>query len=722
MSELKYYFTLVADIRWQRWDWRRKVRVSSLISPLTTETFRSGGLHLIHEAVIAVDTGGTFTDLVIIDASGSIRVLKLSSTPEEPSLGVITGIRESRTAGYIHDRFMLVHGTTVATNSLLERKGARCAVITTEGFRDVLEIGRQTRTDLYSLTPSRPAPLLSTHDRYEVRERLSWRGEILCPLDVTCAESLIERLSAEGYESIAICFLFSYLNSEHEVAVGELVRQTGMAVSISCEIAPEPREYERTATTVANAFVSPKVSGYLSRLEKEATSLGAVRVRIMQSNGGALSAAEAAKQPIKTALSGPAGGVSASVALCRSLNQQNALTIDMGGTSTDVALIHNGQCAVVTEGAIADIPLRTPLYDIHTVGAGGGSIVRLDAAGALRVGPQSAGANPGPVAYGVGVDLTVTDANVALGRLPADLLLGDRLPLDRERTLHYFAILANRMGCGIDRAAAGVLEVANHTMVRALRHISTERGKDPADYTLISFGGAGGLHACALADALSISTIVVPRYPGAFSALGLAMAPVSREFAQAFPSGVLLSESENSLHASFKKLVSLATEKMEREGLKPGEWSDQLVLDLRYTGQAFALRVAASSNPRGGVDLKATASAFHIHHKERYGHADPSNPIEVVTARLISTETAGRLPLHVDMPTAHGRPYDRRQVYTGQGWQEVKIYSRQEIAVDQKIAGPALVCQSDATLFIDCEWKSVTDVSGDLLLRNTNVS
>ena len=484
-------------------------------------------------AIVGVDTGGTFTDLVIRHADGGLSVRKLPSTPHDPSQSVLTGIAECLASGLLEPGFTVVHGTTVGTNALLQRRGVPTALVTTRGFRDVLEIGRQARTHLYAFHPTKPIPLLPREHCYEIDERLDWQGNILTPLDENQAVALLEDLKTRGVESLAVCFLFSYLNPIHESAFGRLALAAGFHVSLSCDIAPEPREYERASTTAANAFIAPLMTRYLNNLQTELTLLGVARLRVMQSNGGALSASEAAQRAITTALSGPAGGLVAAAQIGTQAGFMDLLTFDMGGTSTDVALIAGGQCPVVTTGGMGDLPLRTPLLDIHTVGAGGGSLARLDRAGGLRVGPESAGADPGPVAYGRGDTLTVTDANVLLGRLPEDIRLAGRVPLDGSRVRARFEVLAREIGRTPEQAALGIVAVANAAMARALRHVSVERGHDPAGLTLLSYGGAGGLHACALAAALDMTTILIPRYPGAFSALGLALADVRREYVRA---------------------------------------------------------------------------------------------------------------------------------------------------------------------------------------------
>jgi len=666
--------------------------------------------------IVGADVGGTFTDFVFISPDGQLSVRKRASTPHDPAESVREGIREALAAGQTRPGFALVHGTTVATNALLERRGARTVLITTEGFRDVLEIGRQARSELYSLHPSRPAPLLPRESRYELKERVDWRGEVVTPLDEAQAAALLDRLAAEGAESAAVCFLFSYLNPAHERRVGTLARERGLAVSLSCEVAPEPREYERASTTAANAFVAPVMDRYLRRLDGQMREVGAGSLRVMQSDGGALSAREAAARAIKTVLSGPAGGVVAASQIGAEAGCPRLLTLDMGGTSTDVALLLEGQLPVVTAGTVAGMAVRTPMLDIHTVGAGGGSLARVDAAGGLRVGPQSAGADPGPVAYGKGETLTVTDANLLLGRLPADVLLAGQLALDGARVRHHFDALAAALRCTPEEAALGIIRVVDAAMARALRHISVERGYDPAEFTLLSYGGAGGLHACALAEALSMPRILVPRYPGAFSALGLALADVMREYVQALPAGAAAVDWRSlkvgsALEARFAALESQAACDLEAEGFRPGTWQAQRFLDLRYVGQSFDLRVPVIEK-----DLPATVAAFHAAHRARYGHADVGESVEAVAVRVVAIGRVERPRLAADLPGFPGDRCGEVEVVFETGRQRTAVYARASLSAGQRIDGPAIVLQPDATTLVAPGWSAQVDTAGNLML------
>lgn len=662
-----------------------------------------------------VDVGGTFTDFVFIDTDGQIKVAKCPSTPGDPSESVLRGLTEARTEARIIPGFDLIHGTTVATNALLERRGAKTALLTTIGFRDILIIGRQARESLYTFHPTKPRPLIPRENCFEVRERLDWRGEVLTPLDEHQVETLLDTLKSEKFESLAICCLYSFLYAQHERSISEKAQRHGFHVSLSSDIAPEPREYERACTTVANAFVAPIMARYLGRLAGRLREVQAGTLRIMQSDGGALSAGEAASHAVKTALSGPAGGVVAAAQIGELAGLPRLMTFDMGGTSTDVALIQNGELPIVTTATLGGMPLRTPMLDIHTVGAGGGSLARIDIGGSLRVGPQSAGADPGPVAYGKGTGLTVTDANLFLGRLPADIRLAGFLPLDRERVATHFAAFAAELGCSPEEAALGVVRVANAAMSRALRHISVERGHDPADFTLLSFGGAGGLHACALAESLGMRFVLVPRYPGAFSALGLALADIRREYVRALPvTGVSdgnARETEAAFAEIYHGLLALAEKEMRQEGVSPDALQIQRLINLRYVGQSFDLRI-----PYHAEGLSATIAAFHEAHRQRYGHADPREPVEAVAVRLVATSPGEPLDLHAEMPDTPGSPVGETEIVFDTGPHRVAVFLREHLAAGQTFSGPALILQSDATTLLPPDWQAKSDAFGNLLI------
>jgi N-methylhydantoinase A len=665
--------------------------------------------------IVGIDVGGTFTDFIFLAPNGFVTMRKRPTTPRNHTQCILEGLEAAQLEGLIGAGFELAHGTTVATNALLERRGVDTALITTRGFRDVLEIGRQARENIYSLNPSRPAPLLPRNRRYEVSERIDWRGAVIQPLAENELRSIFERFRDERVESVAICFLFAHLNGSHERQAAEIAREYGLTVSLSSGVAPEPREYERTATTVANAYVAPILKRYLGRLQAAVSAAGASKLRVMQSNGGTLSSQDASDRAIKTALSGPAGGVIAAAHIAAEAGLRHLLTFDMGGTSTDVALVLDGKCPVVTLSTLGGMPLRTPMLDIHTVGAGGGSQAWLDSAGALRVGPQSAGADPGPAAYGASSVLTVTDANVFLGRIPSDVMLAGSVRLDPARVHTCFAEFAARMGRSPEEAALGIIEIAEASMARALRHISIERGHDPAGFALLSFGGAGGLHACSLAAALGITEVLVPCVPGAFSALGLAIAPIQCEFVRAFPAVAIV---ENRCDAAWGRIVEyISALKAEADAWQSVEeaegiaFSQRMFLDVRYVGQSFEIRVP--------FDLSApqvAITAFHALHLERYGHADIREPLEALVVRCVSTGTRPLPRLQFRAATETGTPIADALLHDGHGWVSAKRFERGNLAIGQTIEGSALVLQHDAAAFVPRDWQAFVDTYGNLRL------
>ena len=488
---------------------------------------------------LGVDTGGTFTDFVWLGENGRYQIFKQLSTPQDPSEAILNGLKTMAPP----ETADLVHGSTVATNALLERKGARTALITTKGFADVLAIGRQNRPDIYALVPQKPAPLVPAAWRFEVAERVTASGEVLQPLDLSNLPAIWQQLKAESVESVAICLLFSFLHPSHEQQIRQFLLEQSpemqLHISLSSDILPEYREYERTATTVINAYVAPLMTRYLRRL---ASGVQPRRLSVMQSNGGIISASKAGEEAARTVLSGPAGGVVGARFVAQQAGFPDIITFDMGGTSSDVALCP-GRLPTTADGEIAGLPLRLPIIDIHTVGAGGGSIARVDAGGALQVGPESAGAFPGPACYGrvkaesdtypPASRSTVTDANLVLGRLDANHFLGGAMQLDETAAWQALVKLAEQMKVpDAETAAWGVIQVANANMERAIRRISVERGYDPRRFTLMPFGGAGPLHACDLAESLQIPRILVPPVPGVLSALGMLVAAPTKDYSR----------------------------------------------------------------------------------------------------------------------------------------------------------------------------------------------
>jgi N-methylhydantoinase A len=657
--------------------------------------------------IVGVDTGGTFTDFVVF-TDGQLRVYKTLSTPDDPARAILSGLEALGLREHVD---VVVHGSTVATNAVLEQKGARTGLITTAGFRDVLEIGRQNRPRIYDLRQVKPPPLVPRELRLEVVERLDERGNVLIPLDHASAEAAIAQLQAAGVESVAVCFLFSFANPAHEQAVAAMVEAAGLPVSASHIVLPEFREYERTSTVVLNAYVAPLMARYLRRL---ASALPTQTVlRIMQSNGGTISAETAAREAARTLLSGPAAGVVGAAGIARMAGFPRAISFDMGGTSTDVSLI-DGQPTPTAEGRIGPYPMRLPMLDIHTVGAGGGSIAWFDTGGALRVGPRSAGADPGPAAYGRGgSEPTVSDANVVLGRLLADVFLGGTMRLDVDRARAALTPIAERLNVSLEAAALGITQIANANMEGAIRVISVERGYDPRDFTLVAFGGAGPLHACELADRLRIPRVLVPTAPGVLSALGMLMADILKDYVQTVMRPI--EDAADALDTAFTALEARARTELAAEGVPPEGQTLVRLLDLRYRGQSYELAV-----PYTG-DLASTAAAFHAAHERRYGYADPNEPVQVVNARL---QAIGQAPHPVFTAQAVPEPWeptpqDHRPVgFAGAGGLEIlkaAIYDRATLTPGARLRGPAIVTQYDTTTVLPPRWLAHIDGYGNLI-------
>jgi N-methylhydantoinase A len=642
---------------------------------------------------IGIDIGGTFTDFVVFDeSSGNWHTFKLLSTPADPATAVLDGL--ARLAA--DTRPAVVHGSTVATNALLERKGARTALITTCGFRDILTIGRQVRTDIYDLFADRPPPLVPPDRCLEVTERVDHHGQVLVALQVEEIPALIETLRAQGIESVAVSLLFSFLHPEHEARLAADLRGAGFLVSASSEILPEFREYERASTVVVNAYVAPVMDRYLGRLEE---NLSASDFRIMQSNGGSIRTSEARRQAVRSILSGPAGGVVGALHIARAAGFREVITFDMGGTSTDVSL-SRGEVQVTTEAEIGGLPIRIPVVNIHTVGSGGGSIAYLDAGGALRVGPESAGADPGPVAYGRGGrQPTVTDANLTLGRLAPDYFLGGQMPLDVQAAASALANLAQEAnlepppGLSPAQAAAlGVIQVVNAHMERALRVISVERGYDPGDFTLVSFGGAGGLHACDLARGLGMRRVVIPRGASTLSAFGMLAADVIKDYVL-----TVMLPGETPYQELERRLAPLAARgrrEVTGEGIPPERISLHAELDMRYVGQSYELTLPLAPN---------FVADFHAAHKRVYGHSQPGAPIEVVNVRLRAVGAVPPPPLSRAISSSSA-PTEAlaawRPVVLDGGLATVPFYLGERLTAGNRISGPAVIAQPDTTILL----------------------
>ncbi len=655
-------------------------------------------------ALLAVDTGGTFTDFVLLAPDG-VRTLKLPSTPADPSEAVLEGIRELLPDD---EAWSLLHGSTVATNALLERRGARVVLVTNRGFEDVIEIGRQNRPQLYALVGHRPPPLVARDDRLGIGGRTGPHGEEIEPLDPDELTTLAERVRGLEPEAVAVSLLHAYAAPGHERAVGEALADAGLPVSLSSVVLPEFREYERTSTTVVNAYVTPVMDRYLGRLEAES---GARRTTIMGSNGGALPVARARREPVHTVLSGPAGGVMGALAWARRSGYERIVTFDMGGTSTDVSLCP-GRPLRTRELEIDGQPVAVPVIDIHTVGAGGGSLARVDAGGALRVGPESAGADPGPICYGRGgTEVTVTDAHVWLGTLPAEGFLGGARTLDRESVRTPLGALAHALGSSLEQAAQGVLTVADTAMERALRVISVERGSDPMDFAVVAFGGAGGLHVAELTARLGAARALVPPDPGLLSAYGMLASPLTHEASRT----VLVREDAPDAAARLgdviQALETTAREAMVRDGAAAETLTAQRWIDARYRGQSFELAVPAED----------WAERFHQAHEERYGYRRSDIPAEAVTVRVVLGAPAPELS-PPRLPDAEGPPpaSDTSVHHAGVRFPAARI-ARSDLRAGHRIEGPAVIQEYSGTTWVPPEWIMEVDGHGALHLAPTSL-
>ena len=666
---------------------------------------------------IGIDVGGTFTDFVVLGASG-LTVHKVPTTPSDQSQAILQGLAVLS----VDPDAPVMHGTTTATNALLQRRGARTALITTHGFADVLAIGRQNRPQLYEFSQATRNHLVPRKLRMQVDERIDSKGNIHRRLDRPSLSEVLEVLKQEEVESVAVVLLFSFLNDVHERGIAAALAEEfpDVPVSLSVDLLPEYREYERTATTVINAYVRPLVMRYLTRLRRV---LSGRSLKVMQSSGGTLDAHQASIQASRLVLSGPAGGVVGAFALARqtlSTSSPHIISFDMGGTSTDVALCP-GRIPQTTEGTICDLPLRLPSTQIHTVGAGGGSLAYVDSGGVLRVGPQSAGADPGPVCYGQGGQTpTVTDANLVLGRLiPSQFLGGDSArPLDVQAAHRAIAHLGQPLELSPEETALGIVRVANATMERALRRVSVECGYDPRSYILVPFGGAGPLHACAIADSLGMKKILVPRHPGVLSALGLLMADITSDVSQALLSTAeeLLSNPER-LENSINQLKPIVLSRLDSDA---GDVKLDCSLDLRYSGQSYELTVPLSL-PVEPDNIRISIEAFHSAHHMRYGYSAPELPVESVAVRLRATVAREIEIPRPAMSTAS--PFDIAQApkapvyFTADGPMSVPVLRRHALVERCAFGGPALIVQYDSTVLMPPGWDAEVDKWQNLHLK-----
>jgi N-methylhydantoinase A len=643
---------------------------------------------------IAIDTGGTFTDCIWIER-GRVRMLKVFSTPADPSQAIAEAVAKIASENAI----VLLHGTTVGTNTLLQRKGARVALVTTAGFEDAIEIGRQARPKLYDLFFDRIEPLVPHGLRFGIDERVDGNGRIIQKLSTGEIEKLTEKITASHPEAIAVSLLFSFANPAHEQTIAERLRNLEIPISVSHQILPEFREFERTSTVVVNAYLQPVMQQYLEnlgdRLQNESGSHARARIFVMQSSGGITALDTAAREPVRTVLSGPAGGAVGATATARRSGLEQIITFDMGGTSTDVALV-DGEAHASSQSEVAGLPVGVPMLDIHTVGAGGGSLARFDAAGALRVGPESAGADPGPICYGRGTLPTVTDANLILGRLQPNRFLGGNFQLDLERTKRIISDWLKQQGSklSLEQFASGVIRVVNATMEKAIRVVSIERGHDPRRFALVAFGGAGGLHACELAQALGIPRVVVPSMPGALSAFGILVSDVVKDYSRT----VLWRAEEKApfakLSEEFARLSHAAKDEIRTEGWT-GLIHEERSIDMRYRGQGYELNIPLSQR---------LIAEFHAAHAQRYGYSHPEREVELVTLRLrakVKSPEAGRIKNLASTENKRLRHSHEKTLLVLDGRKlRTSLCEREHLVTGKKHRGPAVVTEYSATSFI----------------------
>jgi N-methylhydantoinase A len=672
---------------------------------------------------VAIDTGGTFTDCVWIDeASNRLCILKVFSTPADPSQAIVEALRQINHQGEL----ILLHGTTVGTNTLLERKGAHTALITTAGFEDAIEIGRQARPKLYDFFFDRVEPLVPADLRFGIEERTASNGEILTAPTPADLQSLASEVKRKRPESIAVCLLFSFANPKNEQAIAEALKPLGVPLSISHQILPEFREYERSSTVVINAYLQPVMQRYLENLERNcrrdvARNFSAAthpRIFVMQSTGGITALRSAAREPVRTVLSGPAGGVVGAVASARASGFERIIAFDMGGTSTDVSLVE-GAITTASHAEVAGLAIGVPMLDIHTVGAGGGSLARFDAAGVLRVGPESAGADPGPICYGRGTQPTVTDSNLLLGRLQPTLFLGGdfTLDLDRTRSITREWLKQQESSLTLEGFAAGVIRVVNATMEKAIRVVSIERGRDPRDFALVAFGGAGGLHACALAESLNIPHVIVPALPGALSALGILVSDVVKDYSRTVLWRVSGKLPHAELDREFSALKKQAAQDFEEEAWQ-GRIHYQPSVDIRYGGQGYELNLPFTKNLQ---------KEFEQEHHRRYGYAHPTREQELVTLRLRAVVKSSRREAKMDHGGTDALVRPPRASHDSLSALKVPvlfegkklataIHARETLKPGKQYSGPAIITEYSATTVIPPSKRFRLDHAGNLVI------
>jgi N-methylhydantoinase A/oxoprolinase/acetone carboxylase beta subunit len=676
---------------------------------------------------IGVDIGGTFTDIVALGEEGRLAATKVPTTPKDLLLGVAEAVRRVLALAGAHPAMVrrFIHGTTVATNAVLEQKGAVTGVLMTAGFEDVLALGRQKRSRMYDLDMDAETPtfLAPRRRRVGIRERLDARGRVLVPLDEAQVRTEVARLRDQGVQALAVCYLFSFLNPAHERRTRELCREVApeLAVSLSSEVDPTFREYERLCVTAFDAYLGPLVARYLAGLAETLQGLGVRAVpQIMRSRGGIVSAAVAARQPVTLFLSGPAGGVVGARFAAERSGVRDFISLDMGGTSNDVSVVRDGRPVVAPEGRIGPYPVRTPMVDVNTIGAGGGSIAWLDGAGGLRVGPQSAGAEPGPACYGRGGDRpTVTDASLLLGYLNPANFAGGALRLDPPAAESALADIARRLGLDPVATAAGIHRVVNARMADQIRLMTIQRGHDPREFTLVLLGGAGPVHGVALAEELGLRDVLVPEAPGVLSAFGLLAAAVEHQHARTLP-GVLEQADLVAVNACLRELDAAGRARMREEDVPPEAVEVVYVAEMRYAGQAYELPVPIAA-PLGSADLAAVRDAFHAVHERVYGYARAGQAVEFVNFRAVHTYPLPRPRLTAAAravgAVADARTAERRAYFPPAGFVATPVYARARLPLGARLPGPTILEQPDTTTVLPPGWTAEVEGSGSLRLR-----
>ncbi|MCK4475104.1 MAG: hydantoinase/oxoprolinase family protein [Methanophagales archaeon] len=653
---------------------------------------------------ISTDIGGTFTDFVMFDGE-KIKTFKVPSTPQKPELAIEKGLERVSTATFFS------HGTTLATNAVLERKGARIGLITTKGFADILKIGRQKRSHLYKLDSTRPKPLVDNY--FEISERISSKGEIIKSPTKEEIQPVVERIKSMGINSAAICFLFSFLNPENEKIVRDMLLKNGLSVSCSSEVLPEFREYERMSTTVLDAYLKRVVEGYITNMEAILAKKGTEQFFVMQSSGGVVKAGVMKKKPVNMLLSGPAGGVAASKFLSELIGIHNLITFDMGGTSADVSTVVNRNLSWTSEGSIDGLPIKMPVVDIVTVGAGGGSIAWLDEGGALRVGPESAGAFPGPICYGLGgKDVTVTDCDLLCGFINPNYFLGGEMVLDAEKAKRGVEEFANEIGMSYEDTILGVWRVVNSNMNKAIRVVSVEKGLDTRDFSLIAFGGAGPVHAAALAQELSIPKVIVPYTPGVFSAYGIMVSDVQLDYSRTkilkVKGGEV--EAEEFVKETIEDFAAEAERELAEQDIDFAGAMLVPSLDMRYVGQSYEINVDFKT-------LEDARESFHESHRRLYGYSMSSEDMEIVNIRLRAIASRVKPEPPKAEIEAKGKPVEHREVLFEEGREKTPVFRREDLPAYFEHEGAAIIEAKDSTAVVPPGISFSVDEYGDIVMH-----